>query len=235
MSFYSSSRRSIQRDLFVSLDSDISGGNTFLAKCSNISADVIISARDTREGFEGRTLLHAACKNGNLNAVGFLIKLGHPLDVVDSSCSLVTPLMEAVSLNYIDIACALVQGGADLFRQDVRLENIMHYCARVGSRIIIKLIQSSKLPKEKIQALTTTANIKNFFPEDVARNELVKEVLIDYRETGRHFPKSKKPFENTVKSFMENNAERRGSQQINFNYQFSSDSDDGKSDAYISL
>jgi ankyrin repeat protein len=75
-------------------------------------------------------------------------------------------------------------------------ENALHYCARNGSTIMIhKILQAAELSPSGIQELLSQTNVKLKFPEDVAKNQLTREVLKDYRKTGMHIieKKIKKP------------------------------------------
>ena len=190
MVFFGHSRGQLQKELFDLL-SNVTAQDDFQQKCESIDRDVIISARDSRYGYEGYTILHYACHVGNFSAVTYLLQIGHDLDPVDCSASLVTPLMVAISLNRLDISCAIVEAGGNLFKQDIRMENAMHYAARVSSIMVKQILSSSKLEKDKIQALVSTPNIKNCFPEDVAKTELIQEVLENYRNFGVHIRKKK--------------------------------------------
>ena len=178
-------------ELFELLD-DIDD-SLFLEKAAEISeSDIMCKARDKRKGLEGRTLLHNAARHGKLPAVTYLLGLGHEADVFDSSVSLVTPLMDAVTMGHNDVAVALVSLGANLFIQDMRGENVLHYCARNGSvKLIMSVIKAADISQEQIQALASTSNCKLKFPEDLTASQLTKEVLTDLREKGTHVSKSK--------------------------------------------
>ena len=164
-------------------------------KCEKeFNVNVIINARDKRLGFEGRTLLHNAARYSQsaIGAVEYLLQKGCNVDATDSSVSLITPLMDAVLANSVNAVVALVQAGANLFARDMSGENILHYCARTGSTIMIhKILHASELPPSSIQELASQTNVKLKFPEDVSSNRLCKEVLINYREKGHHQKKHK--------------------------------------------
>lgn len=185
-----------QRILFETLESgDV---KFFCDECEKVekefNVNTIINARDKRFGFEGRTLLHNAARYSQttFGAVEYLLQKGCNVDAIDSSVSLVTPLMDAVLANSVKTAVALVQAGANLFARDMSGENILHYCARNGSTIMIhKILQASELPHSSIQELASQPNIKLKFPEDISSNILCREVLIDYREKGLHHIKHK--------------------------------------------
>ena len=223
MEFYPSNRRKLQKELFVTLGSDDKNQEEFIKKCQSLDVEIVISARDSRMGSEGRTLLHSASKFGCITAVKHLVSIGHDVDSIDSSASLVTPLQEAVSANHVKLACLLVEAGANLFHLDIRNENSIHYAARVGSRITIGLLKSSKLPKEKIQELLSTPNVRHNFPEDLACSDLTREVLHNFRTHGRHHPKTLRLLP-TYEQILQNAKCR--DHGFNYNFISSTDSDE---------
>ena len=170
----------------------------FCDKCDKIEKEyniqVILNARDSRLGFEGRTLLHNASRysHSTLGAGQYLIQKGSNVDATDSSVSVITPLMDAILANSVQSAISLVQAGANLYAQDMSGENALHYCARNGSTIMIhKILQAAELSPSGIQELLSQTNVKLKFPEDVAKNQLTREVLKDYRKTGMHIIEKK--------------------------------------------
>lgn len=175
-------------DIFEALDLD--SGDTceyFKQKCSLVPTEVLITLRDKRMGNEGRTLLHNAARCGSLSATLHLIRLGHAVEPTDSSLSRVTPLMDAITNEHVEIAIVLVESGASIFFQDVNGENALHYAARAGSSRMVKwLLKASGLTKEQIQDLTATTNIRLKFPEDLAANSMTKDVLVNFRKSGGH-------------------------------------------------
>ena len=185
-----------QRLLFETLESgDV---KFFCEKCEKVEKEfglqVILNARDNRLGFEGRTLLHNASRysQSTLGVVQYLLHKGYSVDVTDSSVSLITPLMDAILANSVQSAVSLVQAGANIYAQDMSGENALHYCARIGSSIMIhKILQAAELSPSGIQELLSQTNVKLKFPEDVAKNQLTREVLKDYRETGMHIVEKK--------------------------------------------
>mmetsp|Transcript_11462 Transcript_11462/g.11485 ORF Transcript_11462/g.11485 Transcript_11462/m.11485 type:complete len:238 (+) Transcript_11462:185-898(+) len=229
MNYFPSNKRKLQRELFLALDQQQdSHCNDFIRKCKEVDNEIIITSRDTRAGYEGKTLLHTASKLGYTAAVRYLLSVGHEIDPVDSSVSLITPLMEAIEANHIRTSCILVESGADLFNLDVRNENAVHYAARVGSRMVIGLMKSSKLPKEKIQELLSTSNVKHKFPEDMANSELTREVLHDYRTAGRHQAKNRKTLDSYEDILKKASTQKPKGHGFDYNFMFgSSDSDDG--------
>lgn len=175
-------------EIFEALDLD-SGESAeyFKQKCHEVPTDILITLRDKRMGNEGRTLLHNAARCGSLAAVLHLIRLGHPIEVTDSSLSKITPLMDAITAQNVEIAIVLVESGASLFRQDVNGENALHYAARCGSSRMVKwLIKAAGLSKEEVQEITSNTNIRLKFPEDLAINSMTKDVLVNFREFGHH-------------------------------------------------
>lgn len=106
-----------RRELFLILDSG--DYSYFLEVCDDLTLDTIVNARDRRIGYEGRTLLHNAVRTQHclLNSVIDLVKKGCNVNAVDSSVSLVTPLMDAINVNAINKAIFLVENGALLNKQ----------------------------------------------------------------------------------------------------------------------
>ena len=92
--------------------------------------DVLLQTHDERNGFEGKTLLHQASRLGSNEIVRHLISLGHAVDVIDSSSSKTTPLMDAIAQDFIETCVILVECGARLELQDINNENVFHYAAR---------------------------------------------------------------------------------------------------------
>lgn len=188
--FISQSQKLDERalDIFEALDLD--NGETceyFKQKCNEVPTDVLIKLRDKRIGNEGRTLLHNAARSGSLSAVLHLIRLGHAIEPTDSSLSKITPLMDAITAQNVEIAIVLVESGANIFQQDVNGENSLHYAARSGNCRMIKwIIKAANLSKEQIQDLNSTTNIRLKFPEDLACNSMAKDILVNFRQQGQH-------------------------------------------------
>ena len=118
--------------LFFYLEqANVSGFKTLAAQIiQSYGADVLLQTHDGRSGFEGKTLLHQASSLGNNEVVRYLISLGHPIDIIDSSSSKVTPLMDAIGQDLISTCVLLVESGARLELQDINNENAFHYAAR---------------------------------------------------------------------------------------------------------
>ena len=175
-------------EIFEALDLD--NGDTseyFKQKCNEVPKEILISLRDKRIGNEGRTLLHNAARSGSLSAVLHLLRLGHAVEPTDSSLSKVTPLMDAISCQHVEIAIVLVESGASLSGQDVNGENALHYSARCGSSRMVKwLIKAAGLSKEEVQEIASSTNIRLKFPEDLASNSMTKDVLVNFRQQGNH-------------------------------------------------
>ena len=96
--------------------------------------------------------------------------------------------MEAIENNHGNIAVSLVEAGASLSFQDINNENALHYAARNGSSKLIKdIMNASNLSKEGIISLMSTSDIKRRFPEDLSKNKLAREALINYRQKGLAF------------------------------------------------
>jgi ankyrin repeat protein len=148
--------------------------------------DMVISARDRRDGGEGLTLLHEAARLGRTDTVQSLLNMGHLVDCIDSSVTRVTPLMDAIAYSHAETAALLVKSGADIGCQNVRGENCLHYAAKQGSTMIMLLINNSHFAKEVIQDLASTKDIKLRFPEDVSINRIAFQTLTDLRQHGCH-------------------------------------------------
>ena len=145
----------------------------------------VLKSRDKRSGFEGRTLLHNAVRSGNYSAAVYFINAGAEVNIIDSCNSKITPLMDAITWNYLQLAVSLIQGGSDLFLQDIRGENILHYCARNGStRMLTTIIKSCNLSSKELKLLASMPNLKLKFPEDICRGCRIKEMLTQLREKG---------------------------------------------------
>lgn len=177
-------KRAQQNALFLLLDSQEDKFKKFVHSCNELDSETVISSRDSREGFVGCTLLHEACRFGNLDAVVFLIGLGHIVDCIDTSVSGVTPLMEAISANNVDIVEFLIKNGASLSFQDFRGENAFHYAARIGTIMCLVLLQSQDVSSADIRNTLMSKNVKLRLPESLAINSFVADMLRQYRETG---------------------------------------------------
>jgi len=189
-------------DLFESLEASGTDSAFFIDKLEKSiekeklsehnSRPLILGARDTRAGREGCTLLHSAARIGNFQVAQYLLQ--QPETIVDArnnSSSLVTPLMLAVSMCIFDIAEILALAGANLHLQDRNGENVFHYLARTGSaKTLKKLVELGQASARDVQQLASTANCNRRFPEDLASNQLLKEVLCSYRMHGGYVSSS---------------------------------------------
>jgi ankyrin repeat protein len=175
------------KDLFEALDLGEDGREYFKDKCNSFETNSLVVLRDKRSGSEGRTLLHNAARNGVLSAALHLLRAGHPVDVTDSGLTRITPLMDAIAYRNMEIAIILVEAGANLNMVDINGENALHYAARSGSSRMVKwIIKASNLSKQAIQECASATNIKLKFPEDLATNAVVREVLTNFRQYGQH-------------------------------------------------
>lgn len=182
-----------RRDLFEIVDNEDHSCLFFILKCEEYGKDVVLNARDTRRDFQGRTLLHSCCARGLLEGTAFLIRLGHEINCIDSSTTRMTPLMEAIKINNLDIAEILLENGASVQYTDINGENALHYAARMGSSRMVKLLlTSSALSTHDIRNCASAASIKLKYPEDLAGNSLCKDVLVNYRTLGHHISISDK-------------------------------------------
>jgi len=181
------------KDLFNALDLGEESREFFKEKCNEFQNDSLIKLRDKRPGNEGRTLLHNAARNGYLSAALHILRAGHEVEPIDSRLTRITPLMDAIAYKNIEIAIILTEAGAKLSTTDVNGENALHYVARSGSSRLLKfIVKASQLTKEKIQECASATNIKLKFPEDLASNALVREVLVNLRQYGQHISSIKK-------------------------------------------
>ncbi len=189
-------------EIFEALDLDSGDSSDYLKeKCNDIPKETLILLRDKRPGNEGRTMLHNAARCGSLSTVLYLIRLGHEIEPVDSCRSKITPLMDAISNRYIEIAIVLVEYGSQLTTQDVNGENALHYAARTGcSRLVKWLVKAANLSKRQIQEVASSSNVRLKFPEDLAANSLTREVLVNLREKGVHVSASRKKEQYTTGS-----------------------------------
>ena len=158
--------------------------------------------RDNRLGYECKTLLHHACRVGNLRIARYLVNKGHAVDVFDTSVQLKTPLMLAIEHGHIDVAAYLVQSSASLSIQDVRMENALHYAARSSCRMVKSIIKASGLDNYQLQSIASVTNIKLLFPEDVAAFSITKENLVCLRERGCFLVRKRKPVVERIPNYM---------------------------------
>jgi ankyrin repeat protein len=174
--------------LFLKLSPADTSSTKFIEFCKGMDSATVIASRDSRPGYEGCTLLHEACRYGCMNAVVYLIGIGHLIDCIDTSVAGVTPLMEAIQENQLEVVEFLMRSGVSLFQVDVRGENAMHYGARVGSRMCKLLLSHPEVAPSDYRVLLSTKNIKLALPEDVAANSFIKTMFQSIRETGSFEP-----------------------------------------------
>lgn len=74
-----------RRHLFDLLENDDKNSEFFVSKCNEYGGNVVINARDRRNGYDGRTLLHSSASLGFKQAVCYLIGIGVDINMVDSS------------------------------------------------------------------------------------------------------------------------------------------------------
>lgn len=175
-------------EIFEALDQDSSQtADYFQEKCNEIAPQKLIALRDKRLGNEGRTLLHNAARKGSLPAVLHLVRAGHPVELIDSSVSRITPMMNAIQYDNIDIAVILLEAGASLLATDTNGENALHYVARSGSfRMLKALIAAAGFTAQQNRDCVSQLNAKRKFPEDLARNPRMVALLRHLRTHGQY-------------------------------------------------
>lgn len=89
--------------------------------------------RDKRIGREGDTLLHSAARVGIMPIVAFLLEQGADVNAIDSSHTLLTPILKALSHGHFEVAYLLAHNGANLKCRDAHGRNILHYIAKRNS------------------------------------------------------------------------------------------------------
>jgi hypothetical protein len=181
-------KTSQQQSLFTLLRPSDRVSAAFIEACDKVPKDVVITARDTRPGYEGNTLLHEAARLGCLAAVNLLIQMGHEIDCIDTCVHKVTPFMEAVRANNLEVADALQMAGANVLASDVRGENVFHYAARTGVRICKLLVLNQELKMNDLRTALSARSVKRALPEDLAANPYIANMLRSFRETGDFVP-----------------------------------------------
>jgi hypothetical protein len=177
-----------QQSLFTLLRPSDRVSAAFIEACDKVPRDVVITARDTRPGYEGKTLLHEAARLGCLAAVNLLIQIGHEIDCIDTCVHKVTPFMEAVRANHLEVADALQMAGASVHTIDLRGENVFHYAARTGVRICKLLVLNQELKMNDLRTALSARSVKRALPEDLAANPYIANMLRSFRETGDFVP-----------------------------------------------
>lgn len=174
-------------EIFEALDMGEAAVDYFKEKCEELPRKTLLQLRDKRVGNEGKSLLHIAARGGVLPAVLYLVNIGHPIDVFDSSLTRKTALMDAIEAKNTEIAIVLVESGAELSKVDINNENAYHYAARSNSSRIIKwMTKAANLQPLEIQQCTGATSIKLKFPEDLTESYLCQEILTNYRTKGKH-------------------------------------------------
>lgn len=173
-----------QQSLFPHLSAWGNTGRAFIDACNELDAEIVISARDTRPGTEGNTLLHEAARNGCNEAALHLIEIGHIIDCIDSCVAKVTPLFIAISTGNIEMVEILMRAGASLYHTDIRGDNAFHYAAKVGSRMCKTLFRHPDLSAADYRALLSTRNIKLLRPVEMATNSYIEKLFYSVQGNG---------------------------------------------------
>lgn len=182
----------VQQNLLLSLHPDNPKCKSFLDQCNNLDREIILSTRDRRMEFHNLTLLHIAARMGLTKAIEHLLSVGQEIDIIDTSVSLRTPLLEAIAARQEEAVFMLIKFGAQLSHQDINGENSFHYAAKVGSRMLRVLYSNCDINRANIQKLLSVTNIKLQFPEDRAINSITKDILIELRQYGCRIQKNGK-------------------------------------------
>ncbi|XP_067670151.1 serine/threonine-protein phosphatase 6 regulatory ankyrin repeat subunit A-like [Haliotis asinina] len=99
----------------------------------------------------GDTVLHAACRSGDISIVKCILSRDD-LDVNSSDKSGMTPAMSAAYWGYVDIVKLLLRRGAKMQLVDDEGDTILHYACRGGHEDVVECI---------ITADTALVNVKN--------------------------------------------------------------------------
>ncbi|XP_046558384.1 ankyrin-2-like isoform X2 [Haliotis rubra] len=90
----------------------------------------------------GDTVLHAACRAGDISIVKFVLSKDE-LDVNSSDKSGMTPAMSAARWGYLDVVKLLLRRGAKMQLVDDEGDTILHYACRGGHEDVVECIVSS--------------------------------------------------------------------------------------------
>jgi hypothetical protein len=159
-----------------------------------IGRSMIWEARDRRQGCHGWNLIHSCVDCDAYDALFYLLTIGHPIDMVDSSTSRMTPLMLSANRPQYNLAIIdlLMLNGADPFLVDINGDSVLHYAARNGNidaiDIIIDVIVNESLSQrskaslwEDVVQLVNIRNCKGSLAEDVGKSKTCQQRLHEIR------------------------------------------------------
>lgn len=144
--------------------------NTFIDMALAHGVDI-----DYRMGYSRRTMLHTACRDGDLTKVLYLIELGADLNTVDAKGS--TPLHLAMqppsTFHPLEIVTSLIECGCKVNIADKHGHTPLHLACIVGSKELMELLLKNR-------ALPFVLDKKGKLPIDYTRLVRRIPVLISY-------------------------------------------------------